>query len=69
VVRRQKSHPQQQGSYLPWAIAGGGVLAFIVLVAALARQPRTVRVGDHWHRNFLRYLPQDGNEIRLVFGP
>ena len=68
MVRRQKSRPQQQGSYLPWAIAGV-VLAFIVLVAALARQPRTVRVGDHWHRNFLRYLPQDGNEIRLVFGP
>jgi len=49
VVRRQKSRPQQQGSYLPWAIAGGVVLAFIVLVVALARQPRTVRVGDHWH--------------------
>lgn len=30
-------------------IVGGVVLAFIVLVAALARQPRSVRVGDHWH--------------------
>lgn len=69
MVRRQRSRPQQQGSYLPWAIAGGVVLAFIVLVAALARQPRTVRVGDHRHRNFLRHLPQNGDEIRLVFGP
>ncbi len=30
-------------------IAGIVLLAFIALVAALARQPRTVRVGDHWH--------------------
>jgi len=29
-----------------------------VLVAALARQPRTVRVGDHWHATSCGIFPR-----------
>ncbi len=47
--RRQKSRAPRRRRVLPWAVGGAVVLAFFLMMAALARQPRTARVGDHWH--------------------
>ncbi|MDQ7829369.1 MAG: hypothetical protein QN122_09945 [Armatimonadota bacterium] len=53
---RARARPRQPAGrrrgYLPWLVAAVVAAAFILMVAALARQPRLPRVGDHWHARF-----------------
>jgi len=47
--RRQKRRTPGRGRFSPWALGGAAILAFVLMIAAQVRQPRTARVGDHWH--------------------
>ncbi len=46
---RKGSPRKRQPAYWPWLLAGGVIVTFILFVVLITRQPRSVRVGDHWH--------------------
>lgn len=47
--RRQKPRARRGKRLLPWALGGAVIVVFVLMVAALVRQPTAARVGDHWH--------------------
>lgn len=47
--RRQKPRARRRKGLLPWTLGGAAAAAFVLMIAAMVRQPPTARVGDHWH--------------------
>lgn len=52
AARRRAPQKRKPSAYIPWAIVGAVILAFVLLLVALARQPRLVGVGGHWHARY-----------------
>jgi hypothetical protein len=51
-ARGRRDNTQQRRFPWPWAITGGVIAAFAVMLALLSRQPRGPGVGDHWHARY-----------------